>query len=81
MSPLFGGADSHENVLLRSQATGSRDWPNRAGQSSLLTAGNEAVSLAKTQSVLQRSESNKAAPCRNRTCNPVIKSHLLCQLS
>jgi len=21
------------------------------------------------------------APCRNRTCNPVIKSHLLCQLS
>ena len=23
----------------------------------------------------------KVAPCRNRTCNPVIKSHLLCQLS
>jgi hypothetical protein len=41
----------------------------------------EKFSPSMTTSVANSPESEENAPCRNRTCNPVIKSHLLCQLS
>ncbi len=55
--------------------------PIEPGKVILLTAGNEAVSPAESAPVPQSPKPIENAPCRNRTCNPVIKSHLLCQLS
>jgi len=55
--------------------------PIEPGKAILLTAGNELVSPAESAFVPQSPEPLENAPCRNRTCNPVIKSHLLCQLS
>ena len=51
------------------------------GEVILLTSGNKVVSPSETASVPESPEPKESAPCRNRTCNPVIKSHLLCQLS
>lgn len=47
----------------------------------LLTSGNEVVRPAEGASVPESPKPLESAPCRNRTCNPMIKSHLLCQLS
>jgi integrase len=55
--------------------------PVEPGKVILVTAGNEVVSPAETASVPESPKQLETAPCRNRTCNPVIKSHLLCQLS
>jgi integrase len=49
--------------------------------SSSLGAEPEKISPPESASVPQSPEAANGAPCRNRTCNPVIKSHLLCQLS
>jgi len=46
-----------------------------------LGAEAEKLSPRMTSSVDKSPEAKGSAPCRNRTCNPVIKSHLLCQLS
>ena len=55
--------------------------PIEPGNVILLTAASEIVSPSKGTSVPQSPKVLESAPCRNRTCNPVIKSHLLCQLS
>ena len=55
--------------------------PIEPGKVISLTAGNEVVSPAESACVPQSPKLEESAPCRNRTCNPVIKSHLLCQLS
>jgi Phage integrase family len=53
----------------------------KPGKVTLLPAENEVVSPSESASVPQSPKPVESAPCRNRTCNPVIKSHLLCQLS
>ena len=61
-----------------------RSVPENVGEPGkviLLTAGNEVVRPPETASVPESPKAIENAPCRNRTCNPVIKSHLLCQLS
>jgi integrase len=77
------GSDSHihSHKLVPESPSVSASVPIEAGKVILLTAGTEAVSPAKSRSVSESPESKESAPCRNRTCNPVIKSHLLCQLS
>jgi len=47
----------------------------------LLNDGNEAFSSPESSFVAKSPQSGGSAPCRNRTCNPLIKSQLLCQLS
>ncbi len=51
------------------------------GKERSLGVGEEKLRPLATSTVPQSSEQKVRAPCRNRTCNPVIKSHLLCQLS
>ena len=47
----------------------------------LLDVGPETLSLSNAPSVTNSRNAAEDAPCRNRTCNPLIKSQLLCQLS
>jgi len=76
-------ADSliHSQRLVPESPSVSPTVPMQPGNVILLTAGNEVVTPAESTSVPQSPKSLENAPCRNRTCNPVIKSHLLCQLS
>jgi hypothetical protein len=53
----------------------------RNERSLLLASGEQTFSPSETASVMHSPKAGEGAPCRNRTCNPVIKSHLLCQLS
>ena len=77
------GSDSHihSQKLVPESPKVSATVPIEPGKVILLTAGNEVVSPAESASVPQSPKPLENAPCRNRTCNPVIKSHLLCQLS
>ena len=80
---VHDGLDSQidsQNLVSESPEV-SRAVPIKPGKVILLTAGNEVVSPAESASVPQSPKPLENAPCRNRTCNPVIKSHLLCQLS
>jgi hypothetical protein len=76
-------SDSHirSQELVPSRPKVSPAVPIEPGTVSLLAAGNELVSPDESASVPQSPKPIESAPCRNRTCNPVIKSHLLCQLS
>jgi integrase len=77
------GSDSHihSQKLVPESPKVSATVPMKPGKAILLTAGNELVSPVEGACVPQSLKVDKTAPCRNRTCNPVIKSHLLCQLS
>ena len=55
--------------------------PLKAGEPKVLTVGKQTFSPLEAASVQESPQAEEIAPCRNRTCNPVIKSHLLCQLS
>jgi len=83
--PLLIGSSSdshiHSQKIVSDSPKVSATVPIKAGKVLLLTAGNEVVSPAESASVPQSPKPLENAPCRNRTCNPVIKSHLLCQLS
>jgi len=46
-----------------------------------LGSGNEEFSSPRSTPVVKSPQLEESAPCRNRTCNPLIKSQLLCQLS
>lgn len=80
---IGGGSDSHihSQKLVSDSPKVSPAVPIEPGKAILLTAGNELVSPAESASVPESPKPLEDAPCRNRTCNPVIKSHLLCQLS
>jgi len=77
------GSDSHihSQGLVPGSLKLSPIVPIEPGNVILLTARNEVVSPAESASVPESPKAVESAPCRNRTCNPVIKSHLLCQLS
>ena len=81
---MIGGVtDSHidSHKLVGESPNVSAAVPIEPGKPILLTAGNEVLSPSQTPSVPQSPETGESAPCRNRTCNPLIKSQLLCQLS
>ena len=80
---IGNGSDSHihSQKLVPESPSVSPTVPAEPGNVILLTAVNEVVSPAESASVPQSPKALESAPCRNRTCNPVIKSHLLCQLS
>jgi integrase len=75
------GSHIHSQNLVPESPRVSPTVSMKPGNVILLTAGNEVVSPAESASVPQSPKPVENAPCRNRTCNPVIKSHLLCQLS
>jgi integrase/recombinase XerC len=83
--PLLVDAKSdshiHSHKLVPESPNVSAPVPIEPGKPILLTAGNEVVSPSESAFVPQSPEVEKSAPCRNRTCNPLIKSQLLCQLS
>jgi hypothetical protein len=85
MLPVLIGdiADSHIHSLklVAESPNVSATVPIEPGKPILLTAGNEIVSPSESASVPQSPKAKESAPCRNRTCNPLIKSQLLCQLS
>src|SRR5438067_252948 len=73
-----------------SKVDGRRHFRVRAVSSSLTlrrAGGSKSKHKNKTRadrarlSLLRKSLNENGAPCWNRTSNPVIKSHLLCQLS
>ena len=80
---IAGCSDSHihSQQIVPESSTVSPTLPIQPARVILLTAGSEVVSPAEIASVPQSPKPLENAPCRNRTCNPVIKSHLLCQLS
>ena len=77
------GSDSHihSQKLVADSTKLSPTVPIEPGNVILLTAGDEVVSPAESASVPESPKPLENAPCRNRTCNPLIKSQLLCQLS
>ena len=81
MLPVLIGEQSdshiHSQELLPDSPKLSPAVPIEPGKVILLTAGDETVSPAASASVPQSPKSLETAPCRNRTCNPVIKSDLV----
>ena len=81
---LIGGmADSQidSQKLVSESPAASSVVPTEMKQPLFLTSGDETFSPSETASVTKSPEVEESAPCRNRTCNPLIKSQLLCQLS
>ena len=71
----------HSQELVPERPIVSATVPIETGNPILLGVESQVVRPAKNASVPQSPESEKSAPCRDRTCDPVIKSHLLYQLS
>src|SRR5438876_6304470 len=71
----------HSHQVVPVSRNVSSTVPMESPKRMLLTAENNVVSLAESSSVPQSLKPGENAPCRNRTCNPLIKSQLLCQLS
>ena len=71
----------HSHQVVPVSRNVSSTVPMESPKPMLLTAENNVVSLAESSSVPQSLKPGENAPCRNRTCNPLIKSQLLCQLS
>jgi integrase/recombinase XerC len=80
---IDGDSDSHihSQQLVPERPNMSATVPIETGKPIVLAAETEVIRPAKSASVPQSLESEKSAPCRDRTCDPVIKSHLLYQLS
>jgi integrase len=79
--PMFNDTQIDTPKLVASGQTASAPVPIEQSESNLLGADDETLSPSKSGSVPKSSKVEESAPCRNRTCNPLIKSQLLCQLS
>jgi len=79
--PMFSDTQIDTHKLVAGGQSGSLSVTNAETVGGLLNNGNEALSSPESVSVAKSPQPKESAPCRNRTCNPVIKSHLLCQLS
>jgi integrase len=75
------GSHIHSQLLVPDPPNLSAIVPIQAGKRIPLAAEPQVVRPAKNVSVPQSPKPKKSAPCRDRTCDPVIKSHLLYQLS
>ena len=79
--PMFNETQIDTQKLVASSQSESAAVSMKEKNVGLLRAGGETFSPSQTSSVPISPRVVETAPCRNRTCNPVIKSHLLCQLS
>src|SRR6266566_2337342 len=72
---IGNGSDSHihSQQIVPDSPNVSPVVPIEPGKVILLTAGNEVVSPAESTSVPQSPKPVESAPCRNRTCNPVME--------
>jgi len=75
------GSHIHSQQLVPERPNLSATVPIETEESISLVAEGEIVRPAEDAFVPQSPKAKKSAPCRDRTCDPVIKSHLLYQLS
>jgi integrase len=79
--PMFNDTQIDTPKLVASGQTVSAPVSVEESNANSLGVKDETLSPSKLASVLKSAEMGESAPCRNRTCNPLIKSQLLCQLS
>ena len=79
--PMFNDTQIDTPKLVAGGQGESAAVHTEQNSSNPLGAEDETFSPSKTASVPKSPKVKEDAPCRNRTCNPLIKSQLLCQLS
>ena len=79
--PMFNDTQIDTQKVVAGSQNGSLSVTNHEISGDLLNNGNEPFSSPESTFVAKSPHREENAPCRNRTCNPLIKSQLLCQLS
>jgi integrase len=79
--PMFSDTQIDTQKVVAGSQSGSLSVTNDEIGGYLLNNGNEPFSSLESTFVAKSPQREESAPCRNRTCNPLIKSQLLCQLS
>jgi hypothetical protein len=79
--PMFNDTQIDTQEIVQSGRHVSRPVAMLKNNAEALDHPAETFNPSETSIVPQSPNLGESAPCRNRTCNPLIKSQLLCQLS